>query len=90
MKDEFLYNSLVLLTNQTRLNPPYYVSHGTDHSVRVMGWQYKLKDMINRYISDLYGCVEAEDSLGVNGSCTFNLMLNGLLHDTGKIWNKFT
>lgn len=33
-KDKFLLEMLKLLLNQTLTNPPQYVSHGTDHSVR--------------------------------------------------------
>jgi hypothetical protein len=74
--DTFVKNLFGLLENQTKTNPPQYVSHGTDHSVRVMNWAKNLLQ-----IEELS-----------NGISTYNLPENrvkfalstlGLIHDIG-------
>jgi hypothetical protein len=76
-KDTFLLTVMKLLVNQTLTNPPQYVSHGTDHSVRVMQWAI-----------DLYQVDEVAYGMVYNYNTNtqqsqFILGLLGLLHDTG-------
>ena len=53
------------------------MSHGTDHSVRVMAWSFKLQDLedVNNGMTNNYGCV--------NNQTKLLLGLIGILHDIG-------
>jgi len=76
-KDEFLLAIMKLLVNQTITNPPQYVSHGTDHSVRVMEWAVQLD-----VVGDLAKGMEDQYDTDAEQS-KFILGLLGILHDIG-------
>ena len=40
--DYMILNILTLLYNQTKTDPPYYVSHALDHSIRVTNKMFEL------------------------------------------------
>jgi hypothetical protein len=78
-KDTFLTNILQLLTLQTEYNPAVFVSHGTDHSVRVMMYgseNYKIPQVLEGMHSK-YGCTTEETQ--------FVVMLHSMLHDIGYV-----
>eukprot|EP01118_Nematostelium_gracile_P009669 TRINITY_DN3270_c0_g1_i2.p1 TRINITY_DN3270_c0_g1~~TRINITY_DN3270_c0_g1_i2.p1 ORF type:complete len:626 (-),score=108.45 TRINITY_DN3270_c0_g1_i2:29-1678(-) len=77
LTDEFLYQVMILLSNQTSTNPPQYVSHGTDHAVRVMNWCFDLYS-VNQLSFGM------SQTLGTNEpQSKFILGTMGLLHDAG-------
>jgi hypothetical protein len=74
--DTFLRTVIQMLEDQTRTNPPRFVSHGTDHSVRVMEIAVSLLDHIpeaSLAVTSLYTRLHAE----------FLLAFVGLVHDIG-------
>jgi len=76
--DALLGDVLALLARQTLANPFKYVSHGTDHSLRVMDWAARLHDAmpaVRKGMAARYGIPE--------GRARFALMLAALLHDVG-------
>lgn len=76
--DDFLYAVLLLLYKQTVTDPPYYVSHAADHSVRTAEMLIKLYNNLTNLRDNMdakYG-LRPED-------IKFALYLLGLLHDIG-------
>eukprot|EP01118_Nematostelium_gracile_P015998 TRINITY_DN653_c0_g1_i1.p1 TRINITY_DN653_c0_g1~~TRINITY_DN653_c0_g1_i1.p1 ORF type:complete len:467 (+),score=127.16 TRINITY_DN653_c0_g1_i1:34-1434(+) len=74
--DTFLRGLMGILVNQTITNPPQYVSHGTDHSVRVMNWAFSLlqiEDLSNGMLK--YGLSSVRTQ--------FALSILGIIHDIG-------
>lgn len=76
--DALLADVLALLARQTRANPLKYVSHGADHSVRVMDWARRIHagvPAVQRGMAARYRLPERRARLA--------LMLAALLHDVG-------
>jgi hypothetical protein len=79
--DEFLLKILTVLNEQTVLDPPYYVSHAADHSVRVMAMMddlFSSLDQLKLAMVKVYGLVDPT-------LARFIFMLLGLTHDFGYV-----
>jgi hypothetical protein len=76
--DAFLTAALGLLAAQTSVNPEKYVSHGADHSVRVMDWASRLHDALPEVRAGL-----AARYHGTRDQGRLALLLAALLHDVG-------
>lgn len=77
-KDQFMFELMKLLYQQTETDPPIYVSHAVDHSIRVMNYSFMLFETIK----------EVQDALlklyGLNFmKAQFVVGLIGLVHDVG-------
>lgn len=76
--DKLISRIIYILAQQSIYNPPYYNSHGTDHSIRVL--QYALKifnknELLQSYIYNKYNLDKKKIKLSIK--------LLTLLHDVG-------
>lgn len=74
--DSMILKILTLLYNQTKTDPPYYVSHSLDHSIRVTVKMFELLKNIpelNTYMKEKYR----------KANINLLILFAGLLHDVG-------
>ncbi len=77
-QDDLLTAILELLARQTETNPPKYVSHGSDHSLRAARFSSEVLDAFPLVAESLASRYALSPEQG-----RFAVMLVALLHDTG-------
>lgn len=76
--DLLLSRTIYILNSQAKFNPPQYISHGVDHSLRTMQYCIDLftkSKIINESLTNKYNLTEAQNEL--------LLIYLGLFHDIG-------
>lgn len=87
--DNLMFNFISLIENQQISNPEHFVSHGPDHSLRVMDFMLKMNSskmpLVQESLTNLYAASRKtdEEKARVEAEIDFAVALVGLLHDVG-------